>query len=95
MKKYFFGWENIKWLVKEIGNMYSSKKSFFSKKRIESGLAFIIGQWGMIFFLLENQLTAEDEELTPTMKLKRREVDSKYSAYYENWYGLKDFVVNG
>jgi hypothetical protein len=62
MKKYFFGWENIKWLVREIGEMYSSRKSFFSKKRIESGLAFIIGQWGMIFFLLENhsKMTTSD-----------------------------------
>jgi ribosomal protein S17E len=62
MKKYFFGWENIKWLVRELGEMYSSRKSFFSKKRIESGLAFIIGQWGMIFFLLENhaKMTTSD-----------------------------------
>jgi hypothetical protein len=28
------------------------------------------------------------------MKLKRREVDDKYSAYYENWYRLNDFVVD-
>jgi hypothetical protein len=34
-------------------NIYSTKKSFFSKKRIESGLSFIIAQWGMIFFLLQ------------------------------------------
>jgi len=27
------------------------------------------------FFLLETQLTAEDEELTPTMKLKRKLVE--------------------
>jgi hypothetical protein len=52
-KTYFFGWENIKWLIREITNMYSSKESFFSKKRIESGIAFIVAQWGMIFFLLE------------------------------------------
>jgi hypothetical protein len=51
--KLFFGWENIKWIIKELLNVYSSKKSYFSKKRIESGLAFIIAQWGMIFFLLE------------------------------------------
>lgn len=51
--KYFFGWSNIKWLLKEIINIYSVKNSFFSKKRIESGLAFIIAQWGMIFFLIE------------------------------------------
>jgi hypothetical protein len=52
-KKYFFGWENIKWAVREIVNMYSSQASFFSKKRIESGIAFAIGQFGMIFFLLK------------------------------------------
>ena len=51
--KWFFGWSNIKWFFSEIMNIYSTKKSFFSKKRIESGLAFIIAQWGMIFFLLE------------------------------------------
>ena len=34
--------------------MYSAKKSYFSKKRIESGVAFGIAQWGMIFFLMEH-----------------------------------------
>jgi hypothetical protein len=52
-KKYFFGWENIKWFLKEILTMYSASTSFFSKKRIESGVAFLIAQWGMIFFLLK------------------------------------------
>ena len=52
-KKLFFGWKNIKWFVTEIGKMYSGKSSFFSKKRIESGAAFIIAQWGMIYFLTE------------------------------------------
>ena len=31
------------------------------------------------FYLLQNQLTAEDDELTPTMKLKRKFVESKYA----------------
>ena len=52
-KKWFFGWTNLKWLVKELVNMYSGKPSYFSKKRIESGIAFIVAQWGMIYFLLE------------------------------------------
>jgi hypothetical protein len=52
-KKYFFGWENIKWITKELLNMYSAKSSYFSKKRIESGVAFLVAQWGMVFFLLE------------------------------------------
>jgi hypothetical protein len=52
-KKYFFGWGNIKKFITEIIKIYSSKPSFFSKKRIESGIAFIIAQWGMIFYLLK------------------------------------------
>jgi long-chain acyl-CoA synthetase len=39
------------------------------------------------FFLLETQLTAEDEELTPTMKLKRKLVEAKYAAQIEAMYG--------
>jgi hypothetical protein len=56
-KKYFFGWNNFKWLIKEVVNIYSSKKSFFSKKRIESGIAFVIGQWGMILFFTDHYKT--------------------------------------
>lgn len=48
--------EKIKWFFTEIINIYSTKKSFFSKKRIESGIAFVIAQWGMIFFLLEKHI---------------------------------------
>jgi hypothetical protein len=61
-QKLFFGWENIKWFIKEIGEMYSSRKSYFSKKRIESGVAFAVAQWGMIFFLLEKhtEMTSSD-----------------------------------
>jgi long-chain acyl-CoA synthetase len=38
------------------------------------------------FFLLDTQLTAEDEELTPTMKLKRKLVEKKYAASIEAMY---------
>jgi len=38
------------------------------------------------FRLLENQLGAEDDELTPTMKLKRRFVQQKYAAMIESKY---------
>ena len=38
------------------------------------------------FFLLETQLTAEDEELTPTMKLKRKLVEKKYAPQIEAMY---------
>lgn len=61
-KKYFFGWTNIKWFIKEMMNLFTSKPSQFSKKRMESGLAFLVGQWGMIYFLVLNveKLTASD-----------------------------------
>jgi len=38
------------------------------------------------FFLLDKQLSAEDEELTPTMKLKRKLVENKYAAQIEAMY---------
>ena len=39
------------------------------------------------FRLIETQLTAEDEELTPTMKLKRKLVQQKYAPLIESMYG--------
>ncbi len=38
------------------------------------------------FFLLDTQLSAEDEELTPTMKLKRKLVQQKYAEQIEAMY---------
>lgn len=38
------------------------------------------------FFLLDTQLSAEDEELTPTMKLKRKLVQTKYASQIEAMY---------
>ena len=41
------------------------------------------------FRILEQRLTAEDEELTPTMKLKRALVNKKYAALIEEMYSAK------
>jgi long-chain acyl-CoA synthetase len=38
------------------------------------------------FRLIEQKLTAEDEELTPTMKLKRRLVNDKYRGLIDGMY---------
>jgi long-chain acyl-CoA synthetase len=38
------------------------------------------------FSLIEQKLTAEDEELTPTMKLKRKLVERKYEPHIEAMY---------
>ena len=39
------------------------------------------------FWLLDTQLSAEDDELTPTMKLKRKLVEKKYAERIEAMYG--------
>jgi len=39
------------------------------------------------FRLIEQQLTAEDDEVTPTLKLKRKLVNDKYKAMIESMYG--------
>jgi len=38
------------------------------------------------FYLLQTQLSAEDDELTPTMKLKRKLVEKKYAEQIEAMY---------
>ena len=61
-KNWFFGWTNIKKVITELVKLYSNGNSFFSKKRVESGIAFLVGQWGMIYFLVKNidKLTTSD-----------------------------------
>ena len=45
-------WKNIVWFFTEMINLWSDKSSFFSKKRVESGIAFIIAQTGMVTYLI-------------------------------------------
>ena len=52
-------YENIKWFFSEILKIYSNEKSFFSKKRIESGIGFIIAEWGMIYYLINKIATID------------------------------------
>ena len=35
---------------------------------------------------IDTQLTAEDDELTPTMKLKRKFINEKYSSVIDQMY---------
>ena len=55
MKKWFIDVKNsVKWFIKDICKIYSTEDSYFSKKRVESGIAFVIGQFGMIYFLIQS-----------------------------------------
>jgi hypothetical protein len=54
----------IKWFISEITKMYSATDSFFSKKRVESGIAFLIAQFGMVFFLIKKIDTMDVYELS-------------------------------
>lgn len=51
MKK---AWARLQWHLKELDKMYSGEHSFYSKKRIESGIAFIVLQWGMVHWMILN-----------------------------------------
>jgi long-chain acyl-CoA synthetase len=42
------------------------------------------------FRLIEHQLSAEDDELTPTLKLKRKFVNEKYHQLIESMYADAD-----
>jgi long-chain acyl-CoA synthetase len=58
---------------------------------IQAEIERVNGQFARVeqikkFFLLETQLSAEDEELTPTMKLKRKLVQQKYAPQIDAMY---------
>lgn len=59
LPRMFIGWTNIRFVIKELVKMYSSGTSFFSKKRIESGIAFIAFQHGAIWYL-HNKIATMD-----------------------------------
>ena len=43
--------------------------------------------------VLEESWTIENSMLTPTLKLKRREIETCYGSFFEVWYGETDLVV--
>lgn len=61
--KLFFGWVNIKWIIKELIAMYSDKPSFFSKKRIESSIAFLSGVGIILSYVWLHRLTIQNSEI--------------------------------
>lgn len=72
-------------------NYASLTKAAEVQALIQSEIEKINGKFARVeqikkFWLLETQLSAEDEELTPTMKLKRKLVERKYAPQIEAMY---------
>ena len=42
--------------------------------------------------VLEDNWTIENNMLTPTLKLKRREIDGRYAVHFENWFQREELV---
>ncbi len=104
---WFFGWNNTKWFIREIGKLYSSQPSYFSKKRMESGFSFIVGQLGMILFLIfkYQDLTMYDFIMWAslefavggyiTWQIQRQKRFGDYDPRYGNGYGYDQGYDNG
>jgi len=62
-KKYFFGWTNIKWLIRELIAVWSNGNSYFSKKRIESTIAFASAVGAILGFMISHRATITNSEV--------------------------------
>lgn len=45
------------------------------------------------FVLIKDEWTADNGLLTPTMKIKRREIERQYATQYEEWYKQKGALI--
>jgi long-chain acyl-CoA synthetase len=43
--------------------------------------------------VIDTEWTMENNLLTPSMKIKRKEVENTYQQSYQNWYDSKDRIV--
>lgn len=62
LKKWFES-TRIYWFTFELIKTLSNEPSYFSKKRIESFTAFVIGQIGMIYYLIEHIQTMTSTDI--------------------------------
>jgi long-subunit acyl-CoA synthetase (AMP-forming) len=43
--------------------------------------------------VIKDEWTVDNGLLTPTMKIKRREIEKKYSLQYDEWYKQKGAIA--
>ena len=55
----FFGWNNFKWVIKELIKMLSNKDSLFSYKRFQTTIAFFMFVQGAMYVLYKYVDTVE------------------------------------
>ena len=63
LPKTFIGWSNLKWLIKQIVAMYSNQESYFSKKRVESSIAFISAMGIILAHVYSDRATITNSEI--------------------------------
>ena len=51
--------KKIYWIITELIKMYSDTPSFFSKKRVESGIAFFAAESGMVYYFWSHLKTMD------------------------------------
>ena len=62
LKKWFES-TRVYWFIFELIKTLSNEPSYFSKKRIESFSAFVIGQIGMVYYLFAHILTMNSTDI--------------------------------
>jgi hypothetical protein len=53
-KRFFFGWNNIKFVIVELVKTFSNIPSIFSSKRIERGLFVLSGLGAIVYYIIAN-----------------------------------------
>ncbi len=43
--------------------------------------------------VLQEEWTLENNLLTPSFKIKRNEIEKRYTAFYQQWYDNKNRIV--
>lgn len=63
VKDGFFGWENVKWFLRNIQATFSNQPSYFARKRIESFILFINASTLLDLFCIKHWASMTSPEM--------------------------------